>query len=107
MNPVDNKEYVYLVGGNTGWDIWTDHNNIDKFAIQICYAKMGAKMLLFIRYDVQADTWTTIGQTPDGNHWWSRGNLRAGNKFYMENQGRQGLAEFDPATETYTVINTV
>ncbi len=59
------------------------------------------------RYDVQADMWTTIGQMSDGTHWSTHGNLRAGNKFYLEAADRGHLAEFDPATETYQVIDSV
>ena len=40
-------------------------------------------------------------------HWSSHGNLRAGNKFYMEAAERGHLAKFDPANKTYTVFNTV
>ncbi len=71
-------------------------------------SKLGRKStFLPTRYDVQANAWTTVGQMSDGNHWSTHGNLRAGDKFYLEAAERGNLARFDPATETYTVINTV
>ncbi len=45
----------------------------------------------------------------DGGHGsdMARGNIRAGNKFYLAGAHDEQLAEFDPMTETYQVINWV
>ncbi len=45
----------------------------------------------------------------DGGHGaaYARGNIRAGNKFYLAGADLNHLAEFDPMTETYTIIDTV
>ncbi len=62
-----------------------------------------------MRYNVEADTWTTVGQVNDGDRasGVARGNIRAGNKFYLAGAHDEQLAEFDPMTETYQVINKV